>query len=426
MIASYFLIFTFLWFLEMAEFQTVAKQPLKTDPLSSALWQQFDKMYFPQISPEKCRARGKGLEGATLGERATALLYVVDTHGKAYASRTDPVESLICELVSESTREKVDCSVKKSGANGFYEISYQATSRGRHQLHIKVEEEHIIGSPFVVLVKQPLEKVGTPSKTITEINQPCGVAINSKGNIIVVETGGCCISIYSPRVKIKSFGSGGSGPGQFNEPAGVTVDDEDNILVADSGNNRIQKFTSDGKFLAAADNLGLNNPTGVAIHPRSKKLFVSDTGNNCIKILNPDLTFSSSFGSPGYGDGELNSPYDVAFDSTGKVYVADFWNNRIQVFTAEGRYLTQFKSKGSGKGELFGPISINIDSEDVLYVTEYGYDRISVFKCDGQFLRQFGSSGSALGQFDGPFGVVLDKDGNIYVSDSCNNRVQSF
>ena len=272
----------------------------------------FRKLYLEPISPEKCHATGKGLEVAKLGERATALLHVVDTHGKAY---TDPVESLICELVSESTGEKIDCSLKKSGANGLYEISYQATSRGRHQLHIKVEEEHIKGSPFLVLVKRPLEKLGTPIKTITGINQPWGVAISSVGNIIVADSNGNCISIFNPgREIIKTFGSQGSGPGQFNCPAGVAVDDKDNILVADYNNDRIQKFTSDGKFLAAADNLGLNRPAGIAIHPHSIKLFVADIQNNCVKILNPDLTLSSSFGSKGSGDGEFNNPYDVAFD----------------------------------------------------------------------------------------------------------------
>ena len=378
-------------------------------------------MYFPQISPEKCHATGKGLEGAKLGERATAVLHVVDTHGKAY---TDPVGRLICELVSESTGEKIDCSVKKSGANGLYEISYQATSRGRHQLHIKVEEVHIKGSPFSFAFKRPLEKLGTPIKTIAGIDQPWGVAISSRGNIIVAERGGNRVSIFNPEgKKIQSFGSQGSGPGQFNCPMGVAVDDEDNIVVADWGNKCIQKFTSDGKFLAAADNVG---SVGIAFHPHSKKIFVADNGNNCIEILNPDLTFSSSFGSKGWGDGEFNGPRDVAFDSTGTVYVADCHNNRIQVFTSEGKYLRQFGRWGSGKGELFHPASISIDSEDVLYVAEDDNNRISLFKCDGQFLTSFGSSGGALGQFDGPFGVALDKDENIYVSDCNNNRVQIF
>ena len=69
------------------------------------------------------------------------------------------------------------------------------------------------------------------------------------------------------------------------------MDDKDNILVADSGNSRIQKFTSGGTFIAATpDNLGLKGPAGIAIHPHSKKLYVADGHNHCIKILKPDLT----------------------------------------------------------------------------------------------------------------------------------------
>ena len=130
-------------------------------------------------SPEKCYIRGNNLEVVKLGERATAVLHVVDSKRRVY---TKPVESLICELVSESTGEKIDCSVKKTEASGQYEINYQATSRGWHQLHMIVEGKHIKGSPVLVLVKLPLDQLGTTKKTITGsgVEQPRGVAINSK------------------------------------------------------------------------------------------------------------------------------------------------------------------------------------------------------------------------------------------------------
>ena len=117
----------------------------------ASAYKQLERLSIQRVSPEKCHIRGKGMEIAKLGERATAVLHVVDNKRRAY---TKPVESLICELVSESTGEKIDCSVKKTEASGQYEISYQATSRGRHQLHIVLEGKHIIGSPFHVLVKR--------------------------------------------------------------------------------------------------------------------------------------------------------------------------------------------------------------------------------------------------------------------------------
>ena len=61
---------------------------------------------------------------------------------------------MIAELVRNNTSEKIECLVEKININQ-YEISYQATTCGRHQLHIKVEREHIKGrrmelSTFVI------------------------------------------------------------------------------------------------------------------------------------------------------------------------------------------------------------------------------------------------------------------------------------
>ena len=44
-------------------------------------------------------------------------------------------------------------------------------------------------------------------------------------------------------------GQDGKGPGQFALPDGVGVDNAGNVWVADSQNNRIQRFSLDGKVL---------------------------------------------------------------------------------------------------------------------------------------------------------------------------------
>ena len=389
-------------------------------PIQVSQLQQFGKVFLQQTSPEKCYATSKGLETAELGERATAIVNVVDEKEKACPVA---VESLTCELVSETTGEKKDCSVKKTG-DSRYEISYQPASRGRHQLHIKVEGDHIKGSPFPVTV---VKKLGTPIKNISGVKRPWGVAVNQKGEVIVSEGNGHCVSIFSPAgEKLQSFGSQGSGQGQFNGPCGVAVDDGGNILVVDGDNHRIQKFTSDGKFITAVGKEGnkpteFSSPVGIAIHPLNKKVYVTDRSNHRIQILNPDLTFSSSFGSRGSGNGQFKFPWDVAFDSTGNVYVADAGNCRIQVFTADGEYLRKFGKQGSGNGELYCPTSIAIDSDNVVYLTELNHC-VSVFTREGEFLTSFGSPG----QFNSPHGVAVDKNGVVYVSDYNNGRLQYF
>ena len=390
--------------------------------------QEFGEVYLEEACPKKCTATGKGVEVAKVGERATAVLHVVDEQGKAFST---PVETVSCELVSEGDGKKTKCAVKKTESSQ-YEISYQAPSRGRHQLHIKVEGENIKESPFPIAVKLPVEELGTSIKTIGGLRSPWGVAVNRRDDIIVAEQSRNCVSIFSPvGEKVKSFGSTGSGYGLFSNPEGVTVDADDNILVADYSNHRIQKFSPDGNFITAVGKHGnkpleFNYPIGIGIHPHTSEVYVADSSNHCIQILNPDLTFSSSFGSRGSGNGQFQYPYDVAFDSTGNVYVADSSNNCIQVFTAESQFLRKFGKKGSGNGELNYPSSISIDSDNVVYVTECNNHRVSVFTCEGKFLTSFGARGSGPGQFNVPLGVSVDKNGVVYVTDNSNNCIQLF
>ena len=384
---------------------------------------KFGEVYLQEVSPEKCYTTGKGLEVAEARERATAVLRVVNNKSKPC---NVPVETVTSELESENTSKKTKCVVKKTEASQ-YEISYQPTSRGRHQLHIKVEGEHIKGSPFPVIV---MKKLGTPIKTIGGVNKPWGVAVNKRGDIIVVEFDRHCVSIFSPAgEKIKSFGSFGSNHGQFNNPKGVAVDANDNILVADFGNHRIQKFTSDGNFITAVGKKGnkqleFHYPAGIGIHPHTRKVYVADCYNHRIQILNPDLTFSSSFGSHGSDNGQFHYPYDVTCNSTGKLYVADSLNHCIQVFTAEGKFIRKIGKIGKGNGELNYPTSIRIDCDNVVYVTDRNNHRVSVFTSECKFLTSFGTEGSGPGQFNQPDGISVDKNGVVYVTS--NNRIQLF
>ena len=386
--------------------------------------QQFGKIYSHPVSPERYYATGKGLEVATVGEQATAILHAIDADGKECEQ---PLVNTSCELVSDAGGPTVKAAVQKKEKNK-YTISYQPTHRGRHQLHIKVEGVPIRGSPFTVIAWKNL---GTPIKTIGGLNSPWGVAVNERGEIIVAENSGHCISIFSPSgEKIRTFGSKGSAQGQFREPRGVAVDGDGNILVVEGYNHRIQKFTKDGKFLRAVGQKGTKHlefttPAGVAINHRNRKVYICDKDNYRIQILNADLTFSSSFGSRGSGDGQFNYPWNVALDSTRNVYVADGRGNCIQVFTAEGKFLRKFGKKGSGDGELNYPTAVSIDSDDIVYVTDDNH-RVSMFTSEGQFLRSFGTEGTGPGQFNYPRGIAVDRGGLVYVSDISNNRIQIF
>jgi tripartite motif-containing protein 2/3 len=78
------------------------------------------------------------------------------------------------------------------------------------------------------------------------------LAIDSRGRIIVADSGNHCIKAFDPRSgasPVARFGSRGCGHGQLQWPKGVAVDAADNVLVADSRNGRVLMFSSDGQLL---------------------------------------------------------------------------------------------------------------------------------------------------------------------------------
>ena len=399
-------------------------------PIQVSQLQQFGKVVLQQTSPEKCYATGKGLETAEPFERATAIVNVVGHRGEACPI---PVESLSCELMSETTGEKKDCSVKKTG-DSRYEISYQPASRGRHQLHIKVEGDHIKGSPFSVTV---IRNFDTPIKTICNVRGPHGVAVTHNGEIVVAERNAHSVSIFSPTgEKLRSIGSNfeASKDGELTKPSGVVVEDDGNILVADSSTNSVQRFTRSGRVIGGVGKRGNHslefaNPIGIALHPHNKTIHIVDNNNHRIQVLSRDMTFLHSFGGKLRSAGSKKQfyyPWDLTIDSSGKMYVADCSNHCIQVLSEDGKFQRRFGEKGGGPGQLCNPKSITIDRYNVIYVTEGGNHRVSVFTCEGKFLTSFGSQGSGPGQFEGPCGIAVDRNGVVYVSDTDNNRLQLF
>ena len=154
-----------------------------------------------------------------------------------------------------------------------------------------------------------MEKLGTPILTIGGVEKPCGLAINHRGEMVATDRKGRYIHVFSPSgEKIRSFGTHGSGKGQFEYPRGIGVDGEGNILVSD--NHCIQKFTAEGQFLTAVGTEGsgplqFTKPYDIAI---SDKVYVVDFSNHRVQVLNPDLTFSHTFEKEGSGEGQFQQP----------------------------------------------------------------------------------------------------------------------
>ena len=312
-------------------------------------------------------------------------------------------------------------------ADNRYHISFVPTVGARQKLAVRIQGEHIRGSPYSLQTELEVEC----HRTIYNCREPWGIAISDQGLAVVPEFRGHCVSLFDVEgKKVMGFGSEGSGHGQFRGPRCVAIDRDGNMLISDGFNHRILKFSPEGQFLQAVGQRGKKQLEfeyldAVVFGPKHR-LYVCDDRNHRVQILNPDLTFHSSFGGFGSGDGEMNYPYDIAFDSRGHLYLAESHNHRVQVFTADGQFLRKFGRRGRQPGELMNPTSIYIDSEDRLYLTEKENHRISVFTTRGEFIHCFGKEGSGEVEFKYPHGITMNKDGLIFITDKGNDRIKIF
>ena len=387
----------------------------------TALCHHFGQVSTPgSPDPSKCHATGKGLEAGIVGQTSTAVLQSCNSKCEPC---TEPVTSLEYKLVSDLTGAEVTGSFEKLEGQSRYEISYHPTVKGRHQLHISIQGQHIRGSPFCPTVTSSIMNLGAPIHTITEVRHPWGIAINHKAEIVISERFSGLISTYTPSgKKIRTIDL------RECKPFGLALDREGNILVTEDTNNSIRKYSPEGQLLASAGTTGsgrlqFNSPDDIAVNTKNNKVYVADNGNNRIQIMNSDLTFLATFGKQGQGKGQFDYPSSIACDSAGNVYVADSANSRIQVFTAEGKFLRTFGRFGTGMGKLKWPHGIALDpSNEHVYVSKMN-SSISVFTRDGRFVTSFGED---VARFN-PRGLAVDNSGVVYVCDySSNESIQIF
>jgi sugar lactone lactonase YvrE len=261
------------------------------------------------------------------------------------------------------------------------------------------------------------------------------IAVDTNGYVYVADTGNNRVQKFTTDGQfVAKWGNYGSGDGEFSILTGIAADTNGFVYVA--GTCDIQKFTTDGQFVAMWRSDGSGDGefflfTGIAVDTNGF-VYVADTGNNRIQKFSSDGQFVSKWGSLGVENGKFVNLNGIAVNNSGFVYVADSLNysnifiDRIQKFTADGQFVAKWGSYGSENGNFKYPFGIAVNSNGFVYVSESGNNRVQKFTTDGQFVAKWGSYGSGDGEFNYPLDIVIDTNGYVYVADTGNNRVQKF
>ena len=280
------------------------------------------------------------------------------------------------------------------------------------------------------------------------LGQVSGVAVDSHNHVFVFHRGenswASDKTHVIPSATILCFdGASGRlltswGQNRFLEPHGLRVDRHDNVWVTDRALQQVFEFSHDGTLLltigvertAGLDATHFNLPTDIAF-ASDGSIYVSDGyGNNRVAKFSSDGKFLLDWGRKGDAPGEFNLPHSVAVDAEGRVYVADRSNARIQVFDGNGKFLRAWKSE-----ELGRPWSLTIGPDNLLYVVDGGDlkpsppDRGQLLKLDlsGKILAKWSRFGNYDGQIYWGHDLAVGRDGAVYVGDVYHGmRVQKF
>ena len=220
-----------------------------------------------------------------------------------------------------------------------------------------------------------LSAIGAKGSGHGQLADPNGIAIDRSGNIYVAE--------IDSKHRVQKLGPDGTfvaewAPGLYG-PRRIAIGPDDSIYVVDSGRNRIVKFSPDGQVLTTWGSEGSGDGqfkgfSSVAVDPTTNKIYVADSLNKRIQIFDSTGKFLTKWPVPEWG--QPLGFEDLAIDpDRDHLYASSAHMNIILVFDLQGNRIGTLTPKPPDK--LEGPSALALSNRK-LYVLNMAGNRVSV------------------------------------------------
>lgn len=280
-----------------------------------------------------------------------------------------------------------------------------------------------------------------------KLAEPFGIAID--GDTVFISDGNCGCIWRNKGSEITKFAT------DLATPSMIAIHPDGGLIVADSGSHTIKRIGTDGSvnvFGGISGRAGKTDgdsisalfhaPIGVAVDSE-KRIWVTDTYNDTIRIIENGSVRTIAGSSRGFADGsgtsaKFDTPLGIAIDDEGRAIVADQGNRRLRIVTADGSVSTLAgngeidRRDGSlGNAAFVAPTGIATKG-GTIFVTDgntvraIGLRSIPLVETIAGGDRGFRNDTVARSRFNRPSGIAIAADRSIMIADSENGLIRSL
>ncbi len=213
-----------------------------------------------------------------------------------------------------------------------------------------------------------------------EWEEAVAVAVDARGMLYILERRACRIQKVGADARYQhTFGMPGGSFSQLHRPSSLALDSRNNVYVADTGNNRVSVFEPNGRFravLRAEAVGGLAAPRGVAF-TRDDELVICDTDNGRLVILDARGEVAQVLDGLGASGRLFAAPIAAAEDPFGGIWVVDEIGRQLVKVGRDGVVLTRLGPHlGPQLVGLREPTSVCVRPDGDLYLCDSGNGRV--------------------------------------------------